>query len=75
MHPEFGDLLGLLEHIDLGLQHALEDSGQVTDVELLVEVEGGLLELVAHVLVQNKRILAEAFCLVQHVFVEHLEMV
>ena len=75
MHPKLGDLVGILEVIGLSAEDALEHAGQVADVELVVEVGAGFLELIHYLLVQNECALAESFCLVGHVLVEVLEVV
>lgn len=75
VHPEFSDLLGVLELVRSSLQDSLEYTGQVTDVELVVEVSSSLLELVAHFLVENQCRFAQTLSLISNVLVERLEVV
>jgi len=75
VHPKLGDLVGIFEVIGSSAEDALEHAGQVADVELVVEVGAGFLELIHDLLVQNECALAESFCLVGHVLVEVLEVV
>lgn len=75
VHPKFGEFLGLLEVVQFGLEHALEHTRQVADVEFLVEVGGRLLELVADFLVQHECSFAHDFGFVTHILVEGLEVV
>jgi len=75
VHPELGDLVSIFVVVGFGVEDALEHACEVADVELLVEVGTGLLELVGDLLVQNESAFAEPLGLVSHVFVEVLEVV
>lgn len=75
MDPKFGDLFGFFEIVRASLKDTLEHSSQVADVELIVEVSSGLLELVADFLMQVEGTFAKTLSLFGDVLVEVLEVV
>ena len=59
VNPHLYELIGLLNSLDLGSQETLENVGQVTHIELVMEVRCGLSELHGHFVVELK-------CLLDH---------
>lgn len=73
--PEFGDLVCVLVVLRFCLQDTQEHAGQVADIEFVVEVGGGLFELVHYFLMEDQCAFTEAFGFVEDVFIEVFEVV
>lgn len=54
VHPQLDQFLGLLDSLNLGIEQTLEHVGQVTNVELVVEVLRSLTELTGDLTVQGQ---------------------
>jgi hypothetical protein len=54
VNPEFDKVVGFLDSLDLGGEKTLENVGQMTHVELVMEVSSGLSELGRHISVEGK---------------------
>lgn len=52
MNPHLYELVGLLNSLDLGSQETLENVGQVTHIELVMEVSSSLSELLGNFIVE-----------------------
>jgi hypothetical protein len=52
MHPKFDEVVGFLDGLGLGSEQTLEYVGEMSDIELIMEVDGGLLEGTLHFLMQ-----------------------
>jgi len=54
VNPKFYEVVGLFDGFDLGSEQSLEDVGQVTHVELVMEVSRSLSEFGRHFSVELK---------------------
>ena len=74
VQPELHEPERVLDLLRLGHEHPLEDARHVTNVELVVEVEGGLAERARDLLVVHQGRLHHLLALLLHVGVEVLEV-
>ena len=68
MQPQQHELERVAHLLGLRHEHPLEDARHMADVELVVEVEGGLSELAGDALVQHERRLHHLLALVDHLW-------
>ena len=54
MDPHLNQIVGLLDNLGLGNEKTLEDAGQVTHIELIVEVNGSLSEVLLNFTVKGQ---------------------
>jgi hypothetical protein len=74
VNPQFHKVLSFLNSLRLGGENTLEHVSQVTHVELVVEVSGGLSELHSHLVVELQGLLDDRSNLLTHGALELLEM-